>query len=374
MFDKVLLLAGGSLLYLGPSKQALDHFASLHQPCPSNYNPADYLIDLVQMNPKTKLEQFAQAFKSSNFHYDIKQAIENIKTSNEVDEFGRIEEHATSFWTQLWLVAKRTAVNNLRNPYLLRTQYAVTFILALILGTIFWKVTDDISGIQNRFGGIFFMLALLSFGCMASIDTFFQERSLFLRERANGMYRTSSYFLAKTLCDFLPLRVVPPLIMGGITYFMIGLNTTSIDKFFYFQLTSVLVTMTAGSICLAISSVVPSIGMGNLLAILILMFSMLFGGFFLSKSEMPAFVDWIKYTSFFNYGYEVLMVNELKGEDFSFNPKNYKPILVSGDEFLQQFDMNPDRFYLDIGVLCGMIVLFLTISYLLLRFAIQERR
>lgn len=368
------MLANGHLLYLGPSDSATQHFGTLHNPCPINYNPADYLIDLVQMNTKEKIETFAGAFKKSEYNTEISKVINSLGgAQDQLKEFDEISEHATSFWTQLWLVAKRTAVNNIRNPYLVRTQYAVTFILALILGTIFWKVTDDISGIQNRFGSIFFMLALLSFGCMASIDTFFQERALFLRERATGMYRTSSYFLAKTLCDFLPLRVIPPLIMGSITYYMIGFNA-SINRFLYFQLTSVLVTMTAGSICLAISSVVPSIGLGNLLAILILMFSMLFGGFFLSKSEMPLFVDWIKYTSFFNYGYEVLMVNELSGEDFSFNPKNYKPILVSGEEFLQQFDMDASRFTMDLMVLCAMIVCLLFLSYLLLRFAIKERR
>ncbi len=89
---------------------------------------------------------------------------------------------------------------------------------------------------------------------------------------------------------------------------------------------------------------------------------------------MPLFVDWIKYSSYFNYGYEVLMVNELQDEDFSFNPKNYKPILVGGDEFLQQFDMDPKRFYMDLWVLVAMIITFLSISYLFLRFAIKERR
>ena len=46
------------------------------------------------------------------------------------------------------------------------------------------------------------------------MDSFFQERPLFLRQRASGMYRTTAYVIAKTLGDVIPMRVFPPLIMG----------------------------------------------------------------------------------------------------------------------------------------------------------------
>jgi len=49
----------------------------------------------------------------------------------------------------------------------------------------------------------------------------FHERALFVREKAQGAYRTSAYFLAKTLCDIVPMRVVPPIILGTVTYWMV---------------------------------------------------------------------------------------------------------------------------------------------------------
>lgn len=40
LFDDLLLLAEGSVVYHGPAGDVLDHFAALGHPCPEHYNPA----------------------------------------------------------------------------------------------------------------------------------------------------------------------------------------------------------------------------------------------------------------------------------------------------------------------------------------------
>lgn len=47
MFDRLLLLAKGRMVYSGDFKQCSDHFSSLGYPCPPGYNIADYLIDVT---------------------------------------------------------------------------------------------------------------------------------------------------------------------------------------------------------------------------------------------------------------------------------------------------------------------------------------
>ena len=41
-------------------------------------------------------------------------------------------------------------------------------------------------------------------------------------ENASGFYRVSSYFIAKVLCDIIPMRVLPLCIFASVTYFMMG--------------------------------------------------------------------------------------------------------------------------------------------------------
>lgn len=90
-------------------------------------------------------------------------------------------------------------------------------------------------------------MSLLSFSSMSSLDvcecplclfllTFsvYNERSIFVRERANGMYTTSAYFVARAICDIIPMRVLPTIILGSTTYFMIGMDTSMWSTFLSF--------------------------------------------------------------------------------------------------------------------------------------------
>jgi hypothetical protein len=45
----------------------------------------------------------------------------------------------------------------------------------------------------------------------------------------------------------IPLRIIPPIIMGSIAYYMIGLRNTSITHFLWFILILVLFNIVAGS-------------------------------------------------------------------------------------------------------------------------------
>jgi len=189
------------------------------------------------------------------------------------------------------------------------------------------------------------------------------------------MYCTSAYFAAKTLCDVVPMRVFPPLIMGSITYYMIQLNP-GINHFLTFLAVMVLTSLVATSLSLAISAVTPSLSMGNLIAIILLLFFMLFGGFLVNKSSMPIFIGWLKWTSFLCYSFEILMVNELLGTTIMFAPKGYNitAVPVDGSVFLVQFDMQEDRENWDFFILGAMATMYLFATYLFLRFFNKERR
>ena len=47
--------------------------------------------------------------------------------------------------------------------------------------------------------------------------------SHFRHENSSGYYRVSAYFLAKIICDVLPLRVLPTIVFAAISYWMIGM-------------------------------------------------------------------------------------------------------------------------------------------------------
>lgn len=79
--------------------------------------------------------------------------------------------------------------------------------------------------LQDRFGSLFFMMLYLSLSSLSSLPIWRDDRLVFVRERAAGAYGTAAYFTAVVLFDFVPLRLLPPLLFSAISYPMIGLRS-----------------------------------------------------------------------------------------------------------------------------------------------------
>lgn len=68
------------------------------------------------------------------------------------------------------------------------------------------------------------------------------------------------------------------------------------------------------------SSITPSVAVGNLVVVIILLFNMVFGGFLINKASLPDYVSWIQYIAFLNFGYEIVCLNEFQGVTIRFDP------------------------------------------------------
>lgn len=385
MLDYLMVFAAGHVVYFGETHLAVSHFASLGYECQPNFNPADFIIDTVSLpeflsSLSTMAAQTPKQFEKLNgspAHNGHGNGYTNGHVSGPKPH-ENIDEYAVSFFTQYRLLCHRTFLNSLRNPFLLRIQYTVFVVVGLLLGYLYWHISDDLrhGGMQNRMGSLFFLCTLLSFASITSIDLFFSERLLFLRERANGCYRTSAYFLAKATSDLIPMRLIPPLILGATVYYMIGFQPVAI-KFAIFLYTLVVLSMTATSMCFLISSLAPSIAVGNFIAILLLFFFLLFGGFLVALPSMPDAVRWVTNLSFLTFSYSVLMVNEFEGIKILINPDGMNepnPINIDGTFLLTQVGMTTDSLYPNMAILVGMLGFYLVASYLALRFVVKEKR
>lgn len=163
------------MIYFGPINQILEYFKRMNQECPLHYNPADYLLDIASRDSVGFIKNLAIIYKNSSIFDNVSILIshEIQKTKNKErfkNNYYFKKEYASSWLTQCLVLSKRTFINNIRNPYLIKTQYFLTIIIGTLLGMIYWHVENDIVGVQNRAGCIFFLIALLSFASMTSID------------------------------------------------------------------------------------------------------------------------------------------------------------------------------------------------------------
>ena len=220
----------------------------------------------------------------------------NGQTTNAVVT-GSLKSYRRVGWLgQFMILSQRTWRNLYRNPMLMLTHYAIAILLAVLSGFLFYGLTDDIKGFQNRLGLFFFLLALFGFSTLTSLTVFSSERLIFVRERANGYYSPVTYFAAKVVFDIVPLRLIPPIIMGAIVYPMSGL-IPAWSEFLKFILILVLFNLAAAAICLFIGIVFRDGGVANLIGSLVMLFSLLFAGLLLNHDAIPVAALWLQSVS-----------------------------------------------------------------------------
>lgn len=267
--------------------------------------------DNLPPDANTDLDILVTSFKESdiakNIHEEIHSSIHNASSANGHTSTGEHIEAVTgsikgfrrvSIPRQFIILSTRTWRNLYRNPLLMLTHYAVAILLGVLSGWLFYGLTDNIGGFQNRLGLFFFLLALFGFSTLTSLATFSAERLIFIRERANGYYAPISYFASKVVFDIVPLRIFPPIIMGVIIYPMTGLQPKW-TNFLVFLLILVLFNLAASAICLTIGIIFRDGAVANLIGSLVMLFSLLFAGLLLNlnREEVPKASHWLQMVS-----------------------------------------------------------------------------
>ncbi|KAG2181138.1 hypothetical protein INT43_008720 [Umbelopsis isabellina] len=341
--------------------------------------------DMDLLSDSNNLYTLLEAYKNSSLASSIRAHIDSANdtadaTSSRSQPYSLLMSYYTEnvpsislrrYFHELSLLSSRTFLNLYRNPFLFFAHISIAIILGLLLGSLFWQVDVDLSGVQNRLGVLFFMCALLGFASTSALDMFSKERVLFMRERENGYYSPASYFTAKVLFDIIPLRILPPLAMGSVSYYMIGLNP-NIYVFMKFLMVLVLFNLVSAAVCLCFATAFKSVATANLLANLTILFSMLFGGFLLNKDHIPPVLSWLQHFSFFNYGYEALIVNELK--DITLVDKSIADIQIPGPIILSRFGFDGQAFWKDVMYLVIYLAVTMTAAFAFLKFLVKEQR
>eukprot|EP01052_Picozoa_sp_SAG31_P022373 SAG31_NODE_1777_length_7299_cov_60.190694_1_plen_433_part_00 len=195
LFDRVLLLGGGTQMFSGPREEIVMHFSQLGIDCPPQHNTADTLLYIMQTAAPTTLEKIRVAAAE-------KVAVSPL--SGEADGL-RIQPGQRSRCMQLGALLVRELRGLWRNKPALYARFGMTGILNLLFAFIFkgagmWPTQGaDLSeearfllindSISNHFGAITQILIGTMFGAAQPMMLEFPlERPIFIRE-----YRTAHY-------------------------------------------------------------------------------------------------------------------------------------------------------------------------------------
>jgi len=147
---------------------------------------------------------------------------------------------------------------------------------------------------------------------------------------------------------------------GCVSYWMVGLQPDA-EHFIYFLALIFVVINVGFSVSQVISAGTKSATMAIAIYMIVLVYSLLLGGFMVTKSSLPVFARWAIYTSYFWYGFQGLIVNE-------FEQKSY------GAEVIQEMDMGGTNKYTNLGILGIVWIVLEFIAFLILHYINKEKR
>ncbi|GJQ12987.1 hypothetical protein GpartN1_g4778.t1 [Galdieria partita] len=361
LFDMLLLLSEGQIVYFGSAKDALPYFSQLGYECPEHFNPADYFLDLVSIDSRSPQLERNSRGRVLYLHRSYNEALSSkegdmIKQNeispkiedepNQETDFTDIHKYAYPYWKEFFLLCNRASKLLVREQGVSIISAARTMITAILLGLIWLNKGRNISSTNymDIEGILFFIPINQSFiSIFGTIFTFPLERSIVLRERASGMYRVSPYYLSKTLVE-IPRSIIFLLVFCAVLYWMVGLRDSA-SSFFLFLVVNFLTSLTAEGIALTVSAGAPNPKIASAIVPLFLVVSALFGGYF---SQIPNYFVWLKYMSFMKYSFGAFMHIQL--DDFQFQVPVSDCTVCDGNQVLSTSGMTDFSLGGNIGV------------------------
>nr|ACX61584.1 GH19653p [Drosophila melanogaster] len=132
LFDKILLMAEGRVAFLGTPSEAVDFFSYVGAQCPTNYNPADFYVQVLAVVPGREIEsrdriaKICDNFAISKVARDMEQllATKNLEKPLEQPENGYT--YKATWFMQFRAVLWRSWLSVLKEPLLVKVRLIQT--------------------------------------------------------------------------------------------------------------------------------------------------------------------------------------------------------------------------------------------------------
>ncbi|KAJ9201894.1 hypothetical protein DTO164E3_3332 [Paecilomyces variotii] len=323
LFDNVILLARGSVLYSGPVKDSVSYFEDCGYELPPFVNPAEFLIDLAALDnrsPELEAESKARVdFLTKSWGDRMAKKAGNEKA---LPSTGPDAEHhhlpvvvprGVTFGRQFRVLTSRTFITTVRDPLGVAGSLLEAVGMAVINGWIFLQLDESLAGIRSREGSLYTASSLNGY-LILLYETFRLtiDIQLFDRERNEGVVGVPAFLLSRRAAR-LPLEDLPvPLLFSVIFYFMVGYRLDAGQFFIFFCLTLLThyIAVTFAAVAIGVARNFPGASLVGNLSFTLQSFAC---GYFVQSQQIPVYVRWLKWTAYTFYTFGALCANEFMG-------------------------------------------------------------
>ncbi|VAI89886.1 unnamed protein product [Triticum turgidum subsp. durum] len=393
LFDDIILLSEGQIVYQGPRDYVLEFFESCGFRCPERKGTADFLQEVTSKKDQEQywadkqrpyryisVSEFAQTFK--RFHVGLQ--LENhlsvpFDKSRSHQAALVFSKHSVSTRELLkasfdkeWLLIKRNSF-----VYIFKTIQLI--IVALIASTVFLRTQMHTRNLDDGFvyvGALLFTLIVNMFNGFAELPLTITRLPVFFKHRDLLFYPAWIFTLPNVVLR-IPFSIIESIVWVVVTYYTMGFAPEA-DRFFKQLLLVFLIQQMAGGLFRAIAGLCRSMIIAQTGGALFLLIFFVLGGFLLPKDFIPKWWIWGYWISPLVYGYNALAVNEFyspRWMDKFVMDKNGVPKRL-GMAMLEGANIFTDKNWFWIGAagLLGFTIFFNVLFTLCLTYLNQEMR
>ncbi|KAI7983289.1 Pleiotropic drug resistance protein 2 [Camellia lanceoleosa] len=332
LFDDVILLSEGQIVYQGPRENILEFFEYMGFKCPKRKGVADFLQEVT-----SKKDQEQYWFKKNQpYRYvsvnDFAQAFNSFHIGQQMTEELRIpydqsKAHPAALVTESYGISNRELFKAcLSREWLLMKRNSFTYIfkttqitiMATIALTVFLRTemkTGTVEDASKYLGALFFSLINIMFNGMAELAMTVFRLPVFFKQRDSLFFPAWAFSLPIWLLR-IPVSFMESAIWIILTYYTIGF-APSITRFLKQFLAFFGVHQMALSLFRFLAGAGRTPVVANTMGSFTLLLVFVLGGFIVSKDDIKPWMIWGYYVSPMMYGQNAIAINEFLDKRWS---------------------------------------------------------
>ncbi|XP_073141601.1 pleiotropic drug resistance protein 1-like [Henckelia pumila] len=389
LFDDIILMSEGQIVYQGPRDKVLDFFQYLGFKCPERKGVADFLQEVTSKKDQQQywannekpyrfisVKEFAEMFKVSEIGQKLNAEL--------VIPFDKNRSHPAALATKDYGLSKmellkactsREILLMQRNSFLYIFKLFQMTIMATLAMTTFLRPKmprDDIADGRIFSGSLFFVVTVATFNGMAELALIIQKLPVFYKQRDFYFYPAWTYALPNWILS-IPINVVEIAVLVALTYYEIGYDSNVWRLLKYYMLL-LLEVQTASALFRLIGVVGRNMIVANTYGFFVLLLIFAFSGFVLARESVKKWWIWGYYISPMMYADNAILVNEFRGHSWRKVPANSNISL--GVHVLNDLGFFPESYWywIGAGALTGWILLYSFCSILALTWLNPPRK
>ncbi|KAL6876398.1 hypothetical protein ACP4OV_012970 [Aristida adscensionis] len=325
LFDDIILLSEGQIVYQGPREHVLEFFESCGFRCPERKGTADFLQEVTSKKDQEQywadqqrpyryisVTEFEQRFKRFHVGLQVENHLSVPFDKSRCHQAALVFSKQSVSTTELlkasfdkeWLLIKRNSF-----VYVFKTIQLI--IVALIASTVFLRTKMHTRNVDDGFvyiGALLFGLIVNMFNGFAELSLTITRLPVFYKHRDLLFYPAWVFSLPNVILR-IPFSIIESIVWVLVTYYTIGF-TPEADRFFKHLLLVFLIQQMAGGLFRATAALCRSMIIAHTGGALSLLIFFVLGGFLLPKAFIPKWWIWGYWISPLMYGYNALAVNE----------------------------------------------------------------